>query len=248
MAGGRKLALLLILVSVTFKGMAQYSEIAVRLDSIKKTSDDGVKIVYANEIIKSLTASAFGSYDAAMVIKYLGYKRCMNDEAELFSWSVPMDNGLAYYNVFRFKEGQRSYVLKTLPGEDRTPAYLFYDLLAFKSDKEEYFVLLGWAQSKKSNQKAVLIAQFGPGGTVNFNKPLMRKGNSRSASLTFEYIKEGSMMLKHDKKGKRIVFDHLAPIDKKYEGYFMFYGPDSSYDALILKNGVWWYEENVKGK
>jgi len=52
--------------------------------------------------------------------------------------------------------------------------------------------------------------------------------------------------LKQDKKGKRIIFDHLAPIDKKQEGVFMFYGADASYDALVLKGGEWWYKENVK--
>ncbi len=74
----------------------------------------------------------------------------------------------------------------------------------------------------------------------------MRRKNSRSASLSFEYALDGSMMLKQDKKGKRIIFDHLAPIDKKYEGYYMFYGPDASYDALLLKGEEWWYQENVK--
>ena len=48
-----------------------------------------------------------------------------------------------------------------------------------------------------------------------------------------------------DKNGKRILFDHLAPTDPKYEGYFMFYGPDASCDALVLKKEEWWYEENL---
>lgn len=74
----------------------------------------------------------------------------------------------------------------------------------------------------------------------------MRKGQSRSASLAFEYAKEGSMMLKQDKKGKRIIFDNLVPIDKKYEGFFMFYGPDGTNDALVLKKGEWLYMSNVK--
>lgn len=243
----RVLMILTILGLTVTGGMAQVSGIAARMDSIKAAVNDSVKVVYAGEIVTCLQTAGFGTYDVSKAIKYLGYKRCVNAEAELFSWSFPMEKGLAYYNVFLFKEGRKSYVLKSLPGEEGvSPAYLFYDLLAFKSRKEPYFVLLGWAQSKKSNQKAVLITRFGESGHMDFNAPLMRKGNSRSSSLTFEYARDGSMMLKFDKKGKRIVFDHLAPMDKKYEGYFMFYGPDASYDALMLKDGEWWYEENVK--
>ena len=54
------------------------------------------------------------------------------------------------------------------------------------------------------------------------------------------------MMLKQDKKGKRIIFDRLAPSETKYDGYFMFYGPDGSYDALVCEGGIWKYKENVK--
>ena len=38
---------------------------------------------------------------------------------------------------------------------------------------------------------------------------------------------------------------HFPDTDPKYEGYFMFYGPDASCDALVLKKEEWWYEENL---
>lgn len=233
------------LLSLT--GVAQTDSVAVRLERIKACTDDSVRIAYADEIPAMLEKTAFGSFQGAAPVKFLGYKYATNADAELFSWTVPLTGGLAYYNWFRFKEGNRVYLLRTLPGEESdVPPYLFYDLLAFESVKREYFVLLGWAQTPHSNRKIVLIARFGTGGKVFFNTKLLRKGKSRSASLSFEYAKEGSMMLKHDKKGKRIVFDHLVPFDKKYEGFFMFYGPDGSNDALQLKKGEWLYMDNVK--
>lgn len=100
-------------------------------------------------------------------------------------------------------------------------------------------------ENPNTNRKAVWVACFHPDGTVTYNHPLLRKGESRSASLTFEYALDASMLLKQDKNGKRILFDHLAPTDPKYEGYFMFYGPDASCDALVLKKEEWWYEENL---
>lgn len=228
-------------------GMAQTDSVAVQLERIKACTDDSIKVAYADGIPAMLEKTAFGNFRGTAPVKYLGYKYGTNADVELFSWAVPLSGGLAYYNWFRLKEGKRTYLLRTLPGEETdVPSYLFYDLLAFESDGKQYFALLGWAQTSNSNRKAVIIARFGSGGKVYFNSRLMRKGKSRSASLAFEYAREGSMMLKHDKKGKRIIFDHLVPTDKKYEGFFMFYGPDGTNDALILKKGMWQYMDDVK--
>lgn len=232
---------------MSLAGLAQIDSVAVRLERIKACTDDSVKVAYADGIPALLEKTAFGSFQGAAPVKYLGYKYDTKADVELFSWAIPLTGGLAFYNWFRFKDGKRVYLLRTLPGEEtEMPPYLFYDLLAFESGGREYFALLGWAQTPSSNRKAVWIARFGTGGKVYFNAKLMRKGQSRSASLAFEYAKEGSMMLKQDKKGKRIIFDNLVPIDKKYEGFFMFYGPDGTNDALVLKKGEWLYMSNVK--
>lgn len=239
--------LLIVFFLMSVSAFAQIDSVAVRLERIKACEDDSLRLIYADGIPELLKNTMFGSCRVTKSVKFLGYKYCTNADVELFSWTVPLSTGLAYYNWFRFKEDGRVYLLRTLPDvKDEMPPYLFYDLLAFKSDGREYFVLLGWAQTPNSNQKAVWIARFDNGGKVHFKSRLLRKGKSRSASLTFEYAKEGSMMLKHDKKGKRIVFDHLVPVDKKYEGFFMFYGPDGDNDALVLKKGEWLYEAGVK--
>lgn len=228
-------------------GYAQLDSVGTRLLTIKACDNDSLKVVYADGIPDLLKATEFGSLQKKNPVKYLGYKYCSNSETELFSWSIPLTTGLAYYNWFRFKEGNKVYLLRTLPGEKNDiPPYYFYDLLAFRSDRQTYFVLLGWAQNRESNKKAICIARFDKGGRINFKSQLIRRGKKRASSFVFEYAKDGGMMLKHDKKGKRIIFDHLVPIDKKFEGFFMFYGPDGSNDALILKRGEWLYEENVK--
>lgn len=226
---------------------AQIDSVSVALERIRACREDSLKIAYGDAIPDFLKNTAFGSCQGKVPVKFLGYKYCTNADAELFSWAIPLEKGLAYYNWFRMKEGNQVYFLRTLPGEKSDiPPYLFYDFLAFESNRRPYFVLLGWAQTPHSNQKAALIARFDRGGKVNFKSRLMRNGKSRSSSITFEYAKEGSMMLKHDKKGKRIIFDRLVPLDKKYEGFFMFYGPDGTNDALILKKGEWIYTSEVK--
>ena len=170
----------------------------------------------------------------------------MNAEAELFSWSVPLAGGAAFYNYFRFENKKRDVLLKYVPGKKGVPPYLFYDFWAFTSGKKEYFVLLGWGETPKTNRKAILIADFTSAGKVNFNHRLLRRGRSQSASMTFEYGRGMSMMLKQEKNGKRIIFDHLSPGDEKYEGAWMFYGPDGTLNAFELKKGIWYWKDKVK--
>lgn len=225
----------------------QTDSVAVRLQQVKLAENDSVRLKYADEISGYLEKIPYGQYAQLPAVQFLGYRKCVNDDAELFSWTVPLQQGQMFYNWFRFKEGNRSYYLKSLStAECERPAWLYYDFIRFENQKTVYFVLLGWNRTRNSNRKIVQIYRFQPDGSISFDHKLMRRKNSRSASLSFEYALDGSMMLKQDKKGKRIIFDHLAPIDKKYEGYYMFYGPDASYDALLLKGEEWWYQENVK--
>lgn len=226
---------------------ADIDSVRVRLQQIKACEVDSMKLDYAAEIMNRLQQLPFGSFTTIKPVPFLGYKVCSNAEAELFSWSVPLQQGLAYYNLFKFKD--RYYELTYMPGEEETPAsYLFYDMLAFRSDRKQYFMLFGWSQSKKINQKILLVAEFKEKGKIGFNRRLIQKKSKTAPALTFDYAKEASMMTRHEKNGKRIVFDHLAPSESRYEGYPMFYGPDSSYDALVLKKGVWIFQENVKVK
>lgn len=243
----RLVIFILTFFSILNIAYAQLDSVAVRLQNISIITEDSIKLQYADEIPACLEQIKFGEYPLGTTVRFLGYRKCVNADVELFSYAIPLKEGQMFYNWFRFKEDNRSYLLKTSSvNKSDQPAWLFYDLVEFKNQGKFYFALLGWNKTRTTNQKIVQIVRFGEHGKISFNHRLMRRGKSRSASLSFEYALDGSMMLKQDKKGKRIIFDHLAPSDRKYEGYFMFYGPDASYDALILKGGEWWYEENVK--
>ena len=228
--------------------MCQMDSVMDRLQQIKASDADSTRIRLADEIPFFLEKTEYGKYPQGPSVQFLGYRKCSREEeVELFSWVVPLREGQMFYNWFRFREGNRIYSLKDFSdGEGKKKAWLYYDLIGFKKGKDIYFLLLGWNKTHLTNQKIVQVCSFLPDGTLDFNSPLLRRGNSRSASLCFEYAAEGSMTLKQDKGGKRIIFDHLVPADPKYEGCFAFYGPDASYDALVWKEGEWRYEEEVE--
>ncbi len=225
----------------------QADSVAILLQRVKNAPEDSVRLAWAERIPCCLEKTAFGELSAREAIPYLNYKKCVNADMELVSWVVPITVGQVYYNWFRSLGTGRTYRLKhVMVLRDRQPGWLYYDLVAFQHERQEYFVLLGWNRTRNTNQKIARIARFEPDGRITFDHRLMARGNSRSGSLSFEYALDSSMMLKQDKKGKRIIFDRLAPSETKYDGYFMFYGPDGSYDALVCEGGIWKYKENVK--
>lgn len=241
------IVLFLVGISLSYSSFGQADSVAIRLQQVKKSQDDSSRISYADEIPTYLAKIAFEEYPDLPKVQYLGYKKCVNEDVELFSWAIPLHNGQMFYNWFRFKDNDKVYFLKSFSkdgGEES--AWLYYDLIGFKKKGELCFVLLGWSKTPVTNQKIVHICQFKEDGSIDFDNRMLRRGNSKSSSLGFEYALDGSMMLKQDKRGKRIIFDHLAPFNKEQEGNFMFYGADASYDALVLKGGEWWYKENVK--
>ena len=83
-----------------------------------------------------------GTYDVSSGVQYLGYKRCLNAEAELFSWSVPLAGGAAFYNYFRFENKKRDVLLKYVPGKKGVPPYLFM-ILGVYVGKERVFCFVG---------------------------------------------------------------------------------------------------------
>lgn len=241
--------LLLCLIGGSGKGQQVFQDsMAVCMQKLVAATEDSLRLAYSDELAEWIGKLGLGEYDGTRGVQYLGYKPCQNAKAELFSWSVPLTGGTAFYNCFRFENKRRNVLLKYVPGDKSVPPYLFYDFWAFTSDKKEYFVLLGWSETAKTNRKAIQIADFSPSGKVNFNRRLLRRGKSQSAAMTFEYGRGMSMMLKQEKNGKRIVFDHLSPGDEKYEGAWMFYGPDGTLNAFELKNGIWYWKDKVKDR
>ena len=95
---------------------AQMDSVVICLEKIKTATEDSVRLEYAGEIEYFIRSSAFGSYRTEKPVKYLGYKRSDDAGIELFSWAVPLREGQAFYNLFRFKNPERSYLIKALPG------------------------------------------------------------------------------------------------------------------------------------
>lgn len=244
----RKMACLGWMVWLCFgysvKGWAQLDSVAHRFVKIQSVAEDSLRLRYASGIIDFLKRLPFGACDREEPVKYLRYRLCVNAQAEMYSWAVPLSRGQVFFNWFHFQEGDRWYGTDAFSEEGETP--LFYDWLAFPWQDGTGYMALGWYPTRRTNRKVVRVLSFGANGKVEAGPPCIRKGEKRVSALTFEYAREASMLLRQDRPGKRIVFDHLSPNEPEYEGCAMLYGPDGSFGALIWTGKEWEYVEHWK--
>lgn len=238
---------LFFLIAMVLSVQGQRDSVKLLLQQIKQEENDSVREILADKIPEFLKTLVYEEYEQGEKLKYLKYVKCVNAKVELFAWAVPIQHGYLFYNWFRFKKNGQIYLEKTYSlAKNKQGGWLYYDFAAFENNKKICYVLLGWRKTLLTNKKCVKIVSLDENGILIPISDLIVKQGKKLDSLEFDYAVEGSMMLGFDAKGKKIIFDHLSPFEKKYEGFFMFYGPDASYDALVLEKGVWEYRENVK--
>jgi hypothetical protein len=125
----------------------------------------------------------------------------------------------------------------------------YYKIITVKRKRNTYYCLLGadW-NDRLSKKKIMEVLSFEKDGSVKFGAPIINYNKITVSRLIFEYSSKVSMSLNYDEKRKRIIFDHLSPIEEGLKGQFQFYAPDLSYDALKFKKGKWQHIENIDAR
>ncbi|WDF57161.1 hypothetical protein [Mucilaginibacter sp. KACC 22063] len=176
----------------------------------------------------------------------------------IFSWHIMNEDGsYRYYGTVQMNNsgplvmhplGDYSPLIKSPEDTvtDNTKWYgaQYYQIIPVNAGTP-YYVLLGWkGNTVKSTKKVIDVLSFKNGQPV-FGLPVFEGNHKTRKRIVFEYTRQASMMLKYDQAHNIIVFDHLAPPDKKMDGLYQFYGPDLSYDAYKLQGGKWIFQENL---
>lgn len=125
----------------------------------------------------------------------------------------------------------------------------YYKIVTVKKKGKNYYCLLGadW-NDKLSKKKLIEVLSFENDGTIKFGAPIITYNKQTLNRLILEYSSKVSMSLNYDEDSKRIVFDHLSPIEEGLKGQYQFYAPDLSYDALKFKKGKWQHIENYDAR
>jgi hypothetical protein len=193
-------------------------------------------------------------------LKNISKLRSDDGFVRIINWDLPLDNGnFVYFGFIQHPDKKKKMLLFHL--NDRSESIskpelkelsdkkwygsLYYKILTNRSGKNTYYTLLGWdGNNDFTNKKIIEVITFS-GNKVIFGPQIFKMEKSMQNRLIFEFAEQVKMMLRYDENLKIIVFDHLAPEQKKFEGDYMHYGPDLSQDGLKFEKGNWKYLPNL---
>jgi hypothetical protein len=193
---------------------------------------------------------------------------------KLITWNLPKDDGthaffgfllvnnakrvkksfLTYESVESyefFKLIDRSATVKSPENYIGSPDKWFGMLYTQLIECDGYYTLIGWdGNDKLTQRKFVDVLYFRSNGAPVFGKDVFKFARKNPKRLMFEYSGEVSMSLKYSEKRNQIVYSHLSSKQEGslLDGQFQFYGPDGSFDALVLKKNKWVTVEDIDAR
>jgi len=178
----------------------------------------------------------------------------------ILTWNISYDDGsYRFYGTLQMNTGDKllmypltdySPLIKnaedTVTSNTKWYGAEYYKIIPVNTNQTQYYLLLGWkGNTVKSTKKVIEVLSFNRGGDPVFGMPVFDGNGKTRKRVVFEYARQSSMLLKYDADQHTVVFDNLAPPDKKQTGKFEFYGPDLSYNGYRFKNGRWAYVDNL---
>jgi hypothetical protein len=237
-------------------------------DSLKKlghaliNNENELERKNANYKFLSTLASALKTPNSFLFpfdsVKAITLVNSPDNKFRIFTWHIAFDDGsYRFYGAVQLNTGGS---LKLFPLGDYTPMIKnpedtitdntkwygaqYYTIIPVYAAKP-YYVLLGWkGNNDKSTKRVIDVISF-QNDKVALGMPIFDGNKKKRDRVVFEYTRQTSMHLKYVPEQHLIVFDHLAPPDKKMKDRPETYGADFTYDGYRLKDGRWEYVDNL---
>ena len=227
-----------------------------QFENLKLASNDSLKLSISQNIMESLkkTLKKKGSFSYSFnELVNLGKVTSSDNQLRVFSWNYTIENGAyRYFALLQKKDGRKIRLIElhqnttveenmmTKLSANQWLGALYYQIVPFKNNKKNLYLLLGWDGHKdRTSKKVIETIGFSKTGELEMGLPVINWRGRRLSRVIFEYSKQVQMKLKYHERVNCIVFDHLSPSESRYVNQFEYYGPDFSYDALEFKNGIW---------
>ncbi len=227
---------------------------------LQNTTSDSLKVSVCKQIEKNLlqTLKQQGSFDYPFAsLQKMGKYRSPDNTFRIYNWHCTFTDGT--YRYFGIIQSKYNKKWKTEVLNDRTQPNMFeqnragnwagaiyYKIIPFKSKGKKSYVLLGWdGNNSTSTKKIIELLTFDKTGAAIFGLPLIKWRNKMLHRVVFEYAQQAKIKIIYQAKQNRLVFDHLVPMSPKYQNQYEYYAPDFSFDALVLKKGIWQMKEDI---
>lgn len=239
--------------------------LSLLFDSIRSSNSDSFKIATGKRVLnifKDELSDPNSFSDPFDSLSYVG--KVLSDDGKLrvYTWCFQLsDYTFEYGCAFQYKKSSKEVSVSafTTNGKAFLPQMgrkysqrdwygaLYYKVIRVK--KDDYYILLGWGgNNSASDFKVIEPIMVDSKGSVRFGKPVLKDNAKVYFRQVLEYSAEAKVSLTYDEQFKRVVFDHLVPMEPAYTNIRSYYGPDFTYDAYSLKKGKWIFESNIDAK
>jgi len=262
----RRYTLLIIAVYAGIISFAQTDDALLKMhfSRLRENIPDTRKLIIIDSVKKIL--SEYAVSDSIFRhhfsdLRFLGQITSPDSLVKLLSWNLVLADGDNRYYCYIIRRGDKkaspSFLLlegkyrEEPPEKDKVYSAenwygsLYYDLRPFDSGGRKYYILLGLDYGNSLvTRKIIEILYFDEKGAPRFGADCLSDGRSLSKRALFEYSSSAVMSLKFE-SDSLIVFDHLSPFSPDLKDNYQFYGPDFSFDAYALKNGIWYLKPDI---
>lgn len=180
----------------------------------------------------------------------------------LFNWNLPRKDGTHTYFCFvliwdnktknytwtELKDYQREVekIENKFLIPDKWFGALYYEIIPMeKKGRGDTYTLLGWDGKDRLTNRKIVDAITITNQKIRIGAGIYRSDDGTRKRIILEYSEDVSASVKFYPKKNCIVLDHLSPKNPMMIGIYADYGPDGSYDVLMLKGGKWEFIENV---
>lgn len=197
-------------------------------------------------------------------LRYLGQVDSPDSRLKIINWNLILRDGSNKYFCYFIMKGGKGEQNKiySLAGENHVEAIrtdktytdkdwygaLYYDIQQFRKNDKTYYIILGIDYGNiLINRKIIDVLSFPEGGSLLFGNDCFIKEQEKKFREVLEYASEGIMTLRIHSK-KMIVLDHLVSFAGGQNENPENTGAGLTFDAYVLKRGVWKYVNNVNVK
>lgn len=195
----------------------------------------------------------------------------------VYNWNIQQNRGNNLYSAIIYFPLSRKII--SLP--DKTserklsrdsvylindwPAALYYKIIPPRSNKDRYYLMLGWDRfDPQTSRKVIEAVSFIGDSAVVFGKEVFKTKDGKAFRVVVEYASSASLTLQYSKQkltlsGVRksqskindsiIVVDRLTPLNPELEGQYWAYVPTgNTYDGYIYFREFWTFVEGINAR
>ncbi len=246
--------------------LADNQLVAIRdyFSSLQNQKDENSRINTANKIdsLFLVLLNDKNSFDDSLNIinDYASILFSSDKKIRVITWNNYFDDGgFKYYGYVQYFDNDDNFYFEKLidtsdeiqnpENKNLTPenwfGCIYYRIITLKHKKNTFYTLIGWdGNDFRTNKKIIEVFRIN-NNKIDLGYPFEIK-NKKYKRLIFEYNNQATMSLEWHGKEKMIIWDHLAPEKPKFQGFYEYYGPDMTHDALKWKKGKWIFIEDLK--